>query len=64
MHLQDYLSMAEDNEELLEQNEFFILRTARIVYEDLSYVFSHFDEVITMLKYANDMLYLYEHYLR
>ncbi|MBR2732061.1 MAG: endonuclease/exonuclease/phosphatase family protein [Clostridia bacterium] len=41
-----------------------ILRTARIVYEDLSYVFSHFDEVITMLKYANDMLYLYEHYLR
>ena len=41
-----------------------IIHTARVVIADLKYVFSHFDELITMLKYANDMPYLYEHYSR
>ncbi|MBR5112604.1 MAG: endonuclease/exonuclease/phosphatase family protein [Clostridia bacterium] len=41
-----------------------IIETAKVVIADLSYVFSHFDELITMLKYANDITYLYEHYSR
>ncbi|MBR6702612.1 MAG: endonuclease/exonuclease/phosphatase family protein [Clostridia bacterium] len=41
-----------------------IIGIAKVVIADLSYVFSHFDELVTMLKYANDMPYLYEHYSR
>ena len=41
-----------------------LLHTARVVYADLKYVFTHFDELITMLKYADDITYLYEHYSR
>ncbi len=41
-----------------------LLRMLRIVLADLKYVFSHFDELTTMLKYMNDEEYLYTHYSR
>ena len=41
-----------------------IIRMVRIVFADLKYVFSHFDELTTMLKYMNDEEYLYTHYSR
>lgn len=41
-----------------------VIRMLRIVFEDLKYVFSHFDELTTMLKYMNDEEYLYTHYSR
>ena len=40
------------------------IKVLQIVFADLKYAFSHFDEVIAMLKYANDTEYLYEHYSR
>ncbi len=41
-----------------------VIRMVKIVFEDLRYIFSHFDEVTTLLKYMNDMEYLYTHYSR
>ena len=41
-----------------------VINLFRVVYEDLAYVFSHFDEVVIMLKYANDIEFLYDNYLR
>ncbi len=41
-----------------------LIGIAKVVIADLSYVFSHFDELVTMLKYANDITYLYENYSR
>lgn len=40
------------------------IRMMRIVFADLKYVFSHFDELTVMLKYMNDEEYLYTHYSR
>lgn len=41
-----------------------IIGLAKVVFADLSYIFSHFDELVATIKYANDMSYLYEHYSR
>ena len=41
-----------------------VINLFQVVFEDLAYVFSHFDEVVIMLKYANDVEFLYDNYLR
>ena len=41
-----------------------LINTFKVIIADLGYVFSHFDELVIMLKYANDIQYLYDHYLR
>ena len=41
-----------------------VINTIRVVFDDLGYIFSHLDELVIMLKYANDVNYLYDHYLR
>ena len=41
-----------------------LIKMMKIVFADLKYVFSHFDELTTMLKYMNDEEYLYTHYSR
>ena len=41
-----------------------LIRIMQVVFADLQYVFSHFDELTTMLKYMNDMETLYTDYSR
>ena len=41
-----------------------LIKVMQVVFADLKYVFSHFDELTTMLKYMNDEEYLYAHYSR
>ena len=41
-----------------------IVKMMRIVITDLQYIFSHFNELTAMLKYKDDMEYLYTHYSR
>ena len=40
------------------------LKLMQVVFADLKYIFSHFDEVTAMLKYKDDMEYLYTNYSR
>ena len=40
------------------------IKVMKVVFTDLKYVFSHFDELTTMLKYKDDMEYLYTNYSR
>ena len=40
-----------------------IFNAIKVVFADLKYAFSHFEDVIIMIKYANDEQYLYENYL-
>lgn len=40
------------------------LRVLKVVFADLRYVFTHFSELIYMLKYMDDMPYLETHYSR
>ena len=46
------------------QESLSILKVMQVVFSDLQYIFSHFDEVTTMLKYKDNMEVLYENYSR
>ena len=40
------------------------LKLMQVIFADLKYVFTHFDELTAMLKYRDDMEYLYTNYSR
>ena len=46
------------------QERLSVIRLMKVVVADLKYVFSHVDELTAMLKYRNDMEYLYTNYSR
>ena len=46
------------------QETLSVVKLLKVVFADLKYIFSHFDEVTTLLKYRNDMETLYTEYSR
>lgn len=46
------------------QEKLSVVKVMQVVIADLKYIFSHFDELTALLKYKDDMEYLYTHYSR